>query len=146
MAKAVRTWIFVAFVWLGVSVLIGIIIWRDGFGRDVSRLYEIASDPVPTEGTIVSTDCFQHNSVYYEYKVGDQTYYGGPSRSGNCSTAEKGDNIKVAYARHAPSLSFAGDPRAALADKLVFFMIFVLLSPLYGAFLIRRKARRASKQ
>src|SRR5262245_20640303 len=106
-------------VWIGAAWLCLATVLAFGLGSiNIARLLDIARNPVSTDAVIVLTDCANHAAVFYSYDVSDRTYTGRANLGSHCESLRKGDTIRVYLSAHAPELSEASDPKAALIGEL----------------------------
>src|SRR6202030_1175177 len=109
MASRRSSMIGIAIFWFFLSAVTAF-----GLGRiNIPKLQELSRNGVSTNGTVVSTDCLNHESVYYNYAVQGHTYSGRTTLT-RCAQLKVGDDLVVYYSSRVPSLNDARNPRDAL--------------------------------
>jgi len=85
---------------------------------NVPRLYRVATNPVLAEADVLTTDCANQGIVFYSYTAANEDHIGYSYLGQGCSRLEPGERIHVYLSQVDPSLSEAGNPRAALINEL----------------------------
>ncbi len=86
---------------------------------NVPRLYRVATHPVQAEAVVLTRDCANHGIVFYSYTAANEDYIGHSYLGQGCSLLETGDHIRIYFSEADPTLSEAGNPRAALVNELI---------------------------
>ena len=86
---------------------------------NVPRLYRVAAHPVLAEADVLTTDCANHGIVFYSYTAANEDYIGHSYLGQGCSQLGPGDRIRIYLSEADPTLSEAGNPRAALIKELI---------------------------
>jgi Protein of unknown function (DUF3592) len=144
MVQSLRTLYFPIFIVVALMTIFGP-------AQPLWRLWQISADPVSTQGHIVRLDCHNHGHVEYSFDAE------GVSRNGrnpfvdgiNCPDAKVGQAVAVYYEKSAPENNYALYPagtsgnraRTALITGVAFFGAFILIGPLFLAWLWRLFSR-----
>src|SRR6202035_3874792 len=76
-----------------------------GLGRiNIPKFQELNRNGISTNGTVASTDCLNHNTVYYNYAVHGHAYSGRTTLT-KCPQLKMGDDLVVYYSSRVPSLN-----------------------------------------
>src|SRR5580704_8164639 len=140
MASHRRDIIAIAILWVFLSAVTAF-----GLGRiNIPKFQELNRNGISTNGTVASTDCLDHNSVYYDFAVRGQAYSGRTTLT-ECPQLKKGDDLVVYYSSRAPSLNDARNPRDALFGEYMFVGFATLFVPptiILMIYLQRHRIRR----
>jgi hypothetical protein len=132
--------IAIAIFWLFLSAVTAF-----GLGSiNIPKFQELNRNGISTSGTVVSTDCLNHNSVYYNYAVQGHTYSGRTTLT-RCLQLKIGDDLVVYYSSRFPSLNDARNPRDALFGEYMSVGMATLFVPptiILMIYLQRHRIRR----
>lgn len=94
---------------------------------------------------VTSTDCGNHGTVAYEFRVDDRTY-AGRGNAGNgipaCGHLKPGDTVLVRYLVADPRTSLPGDIDDRLRNEWLSVVVAAFGLPLIVLFFARRRLRR----
>jgi Protein of unknown function (DUF3592) len=132
-----------AALWVALAIAIGSLIGSINIGR----YREIAKQGVKTNGTVLTVEPHNHQTVRYSYQVSEITHSGsGTVGVGNpdVDTLAPGDSIVVYYAANAPATSVLGDPRPRYENELVSVALAALLFPslVVGGLILKLRRQR----
>jgi hypothetical protein len=105
---------------------IGVILTRDS----VQQLKSIAEDGLEGTATIVRLAPEDHDTVYYEYQVGNKHYRG---RDGRMENHHLGDKVEITYSASHPQYSNIGNIDRAkedLCSAIASTIVFALVAPI----------------
>jgi hypothetical protein len=98
----------------------------------------LSMDHRTTEGTITKLEPENHNSVYYQFVIGGQTYEGAETRA-NEFVNGVGRKITVFYHPKSPAKSSISQPYDLLVNELITLGLIVLIFPGLVLITLRQK-------
>ena len=116
---------------------------------NLPRLRALAARGVVVHGSVVRTDCSNHNRVLYSFSAHQQSYAGsGTDVQGSipCEAIRPGTPVTVTYLPTDPSVNVAGVLQSHLANEWLSVALAALVFPAFaiGAVLFRTHLRRQS--
>jgi hypothetical protein len=118
-------------------------------GSDVIDSYRLYTQGIATDGIITNTDCGNHGSFTYTFRVGSSplarvghAYKGGL----NCADMSVGTKVTVLYSKSNPAWSVAGNAGAWFRESLEFAVISMLGFPALILFIYMRRMRKDPAQ
>jgi hypothetical protein len=93
-----------------------------------------------TKAEIVRTDCGQHDSAYYRFRIGADNYTSGSQGVENCRALRPGDVIDVYYDVRDPANNSTNMPLNDLINELSAIGLACLVFPPLVFFMLRRRS------
>jgi hypothetical protein len=115
----------VGIAWLTIAVIIAAL----GAQFNALRIHRIISNEREIAGIVTRTDCANHASVYYSFRVDEKEYSGVEAKGEECAVAVVGQSIVVYYDTRQPESNITTPPEAALWNEIIAIILACLGIP-----------------
>jgi hypothetical protein len=110
---------------------VGVLVVGIGLGSiNLPHYSRLEAHGASVKARVTSTDCADHDSIRYEFRVGEQTHTGRSNVTPGCDRLKTGDTLAVRYLVADPSQSLAGSIDDRLWNEWVSVLLAALLGPL----------------